>query len=177
MSRKTVLAVVVSAVLVVGTGVVAATTILDMKVPGFATESASDVTPAPEPAPADTTGSTRAEAAPAPTRAPTAPAAPGSGRPAGSGGPTPVTAASAQSGGSAPAVLATPAPAPAPAFAPAPSPAPITAPITAPDEDDGDAPRADGAIPPVPAGCREPEWDREHGYWKCHVDEPEHEDD
>jgi hypothetical protein len=150
-SPKTVAAFACSVALVTGTGVVAATAVLDLQSPGIsggngAVASAPAVTAPASTVPAEPTSQPPAAQAPSP-----APGAP-LGRPQ-------VVAVVAPAPNPFPSPLAAPAAAPAPALAPAPLP-------TTPPP-----------IPPAPAGCKEAEWDREHQYWKCHVDEREEKDD
>jgi outer membrane biosynthesis protein TonB len=67
-----------------------------------------------------------------------------------------------------------PAPAPAPKSAPAPSPAPAPTPEPEPEDQPphttvAPAPPSPTVRPPIPPGCKEPEWD--HGRWKCDGDD------
>ena len=163
--RKTVIAMSVAALLVLGTGVVAATTILDLRVPGFTTSNADSAAPTPTTTGAGPTAGVTAPAADD-ARAPASPATGPRGTAAPAAGPAPagpIVAANTAAGAPAPGGAAS-EPTPGPT-----SPPPTSPPAPAPHEDDHVTPPTTigGTVPPVPAGCREPEWDSEHHVWHC----------
>ncbi len=157
-TRKTIMALSVSGALTLAAGVSASAAVLDLPILGFG-EAASEqaapkvvhqtvyddhyvtatTTPKAATAPARRYRRRPATIRAEPRRAPSGPAA--------TAGPAPVAAAP---------VAATPVAAPA-------------VPATTHESDDPPpVTTAPGAtIPPPPAGCREPEWDREHQVWQC----------
>ncbi|MFN8024963.1 MAG: hypothetical protein U0W40_00995 [Acidimicrobiia bacterium] len=163
LTRKTMVALAASGALTVMAGVTASAAVLGLPILGFgeaASESAAPqvvhqtvyddhyVTATTEPKPAATAAAGGS--------------AKGSGGTGGGG-----SAATAGPAAAAPAVQA--ASTPQPVAAPVAATTPPTPTVTEPPKSDDDeaTPPAGGTRPPIPAGCREPEWDSEHQVWHC----------
>jgi hypothetical protein len=154
LTRKTMVALGISGAMTVLAGVSASAAVLDLPILGFG--EAANGTAAPPQVVHRTVYDDHY------VTAPTTPKAQAS---ATSGGPksAPTTGAPASSAGApaaAPNFSAASVPAPANAPAPAFTPSPTEPPATQP-------PATTVGRPPVPAGCREPEWDAEHQVWHC----------
>jgi len=155
LTRKTMVALGISGAMTVLAGVSASAAVLDLPILGFG-EAASETAAPPQVIHRTvyddhyvTTPTTPKAQAPAAT----------SGGPkaaATTGAPAPSTAAPTAAPNFSAASAPAPAGAPAPAFTPSPTEPPAT-----------EAPATTVGRPPVPAGCREPEWDAEHQVWHC----------
>jgi hypothetical protein len=159
LTRKTMVALGISGAMTVLAGVSASAAVLDLPILGFG-EAANETAAPPQVVHRTvyddhyvTTPTTPKAQAPAATSgAPKAAAT--------TGAPAPSTAAPSAAPTFSAASASAPAPAPTPAPAPAFTPPPTEPPTTQP-------PATTVGRPPVPAGCREPEWDAEHQVWHC----------
>jgi len=156
-TRKTIVALGVSGALTVMAGVSASAAVLDLPILGFG-EAATETAAAPQVVHRTVYDDHYVTATTAPRAA-----TPGI-TSRGSTAAAPATTA-------APVVAPTTA-APAPSFQAASVPAPASTPAPTPTTpaaggDDSAKPPVTTGRPPVPAGCIEPEWDAEHGFWHC----------
>jgi hypothetical protein len=175
LTRKTVAALGLSGALTVMGGVLASAAVLNLPILGFGEAATQAAAPprvihrtvyddhyvtantAPKAPAAGSPASKAAPGAPATTTEPTA----GTAAPA--GGPAFVAAtAPAAPAGTAPAAPSGAAPSGTAPAAPAGT-APAAPATTQPEV----TPPPPSGRPPVPAGCREPEWDSEHQAWHC----------
>jgi len=160
LTRKTVAALGISGALTVMAGVSASAAVLGLPILGFGESASESAVPKVVHRTVYDDHYVTATTAPKPSTAAagTASAHGGSGGPATTAASAP-TAAPEFHAASTPAPQSTSSPAAPTATAPA-TPAVTEPPAT-------QAPPVTSGRPPVPTGCREPEWDSEHQVWQC----------
>jgi hypothetical protein len=148
LTRKTMVALGVSGALTLMAGVSASAAVLDLPILGFG--EAANETAAPPQVVHRTVYDDHYVTTPTSPKAPAAATSGGGGRS--------VAASTAAPAPAAPAAVYVPPPTQAPAPAPA---------VVHAEPETTQPPATTAGRPPVPAGCREPEWDAEHQAWHC----------
>jgi hypothetical protein len=164
-TRKTIMALSVSGALTLAAGVSASAAVLDLPILGFGEAASEQVAPkvVHQTVYDDhyVTATTMPRAA---THQPDATGALSSTIPG-------TTSTAGPASTAAPAAVGAAAPAAPAAVAPVVPATPVAAPAVPATPHESDGPPVTtvpgASIPPPPAGCREPEWDREHKVWQC----------